>query len=61
MRTAEKNFDLSAGRLADGKQAEEHWPLNRSIERRIPKGIGPGTDRGRIRVAFTGILNMVIL
>ena len=31
---------LSTGRLAGGKDAEKLWPLNRTIERRIPVGLG---------------------
>ena len=38
--TARTNFDLSTGRLAGEKHAEELWPLNRTIERRIPVGFG---------------------
>ncbi len=37
--TAMTNFDLSTGRLASRKHAEELWPLKRSIERRTLTGI----------------------
>ena len=58
--TVEKSFDLSTGRLAGGKYAEELWPLNRRIERRIPAGICHSRCRiGCMRCALTGNLNSV--
>ncbi len=51
------NFDLSTGRLAGGKHAEELWPLKRSIERGSPTGISIRRRRiGRMRgVLWPGI------
>ena len=59
-RTARRGFDLSTGRLADGTHAEELWPLNRTIEQRIPAGICHSRCRlGCMGCALTGNLNSV--
>ena len=59
-RTAEKKLGLSTGCLADGKHAEELWPLNRLIEQRIPMGFDHRRCRiGRMReCALTGNSNV---
>ena len=52
-RIAGKNFDLSTGRLAGGKHAEELWPLNRLTEQGTLTGISLRRCRtGRMSVCF---------